>query len=81
MILFFNVDVTVVFVGHDCLKGFRESLLHLKKGSALLLKEKKIIFILFTGRLLGFLSACDYADTGVFSHQDQGPCKPLILPC
>lgn len=28
MILCFNVDVTVVFVGHDCLKGFRESLLH-----------------------------------------------------
>lgn len=41
MILRFNVDVTVVFVGHGCLKGFRESLLHLKKGSAMLLKEKK----------------------------------------
>lgn len=47
------------------------------------LKEKKwnFIFIPFSVMLLGFLSACDYADTGVFSHQDQGPCKPLILPC
>lgn len=44
MILCFNVDVTVVFVGHDCLKGFRESLLCFKKKKCNAFKRKKKSF-------------------------------------